>query len=73
MLLGLYTGMRLGEICALKWADIDWERRTITVQRTVQRVARTVPNDSGRTMLMIGSPKSTRSQRVLPIPEFLLE
>lgn len=73
VLLGLYTGMRLGEICALKWVDIDWERRTITVQRTVQRVARMVPNDSGRTMLMVGSPKSTRSQRVLPIPEFLLE
>ena len=37
-LLSLYTGMRLGEVCALKWSDIDWERQTITVRRTVQRV-----------------------------------
>lgn len=71
-LLGLYTGMRLGEVCALKWSDIDWEKGTITVQRTVQRVARIKPDGSGRTLLMIGSPKSIRSLRVLPIPMFLL-
>lgn len=39
MLLSLYTGMRLGEICALKWSDIDWTKRTISVRRSVQRVA----------------------------------
>lgn len=39
-LLSLYTGMRLGEICALKWTDIDWEQGAITVRRTVQRVSR---------------------------------
>lgn len=39
-LIGLYTGMRLGEVCALKWSDIDWEKRTIAVRRTVQRTAR---------------------------------
>lgn len=73
-LLSLYTGMRLGEVCALKWSDIDWEKGTLTVRRTVQRVAR-LPNSGNdrKTMLMIGSPKSMRSQRVLPIPEFLQE
>ena len=40
VLLALYTGMRLGEVCALKWLDIDWEKRTITICRTAQRVAR---------------------------------
>lgn len=72
-LLSLYTGMRLGEVCALKWSDIDWEKGTITVRRTVQRVAKT--DDAaqcGKTMLMIGTPKSTRSQRVLPMPDFIL-
>ena len=67
-LLGLYTGMRLGEVCALKWTDINWERKTITVQRTVQRIAN---NACPRTHLMIGSPKSRRSHRILPIPDFL--
>ena len=70
-LLSLYTGMRLGEICALKWSDIDWEKKTITVRRTVQRIARAESGTGSRTMLMIGSPKSRRSHRALPLPEFL--
>ena len=72
-LLSLYTGMRLGEICALKWTDIDWEQGTITVRRTVQRIAGKGPeNNGGRTLLMIGTPKSHRSCRVIPVPEFIL-
>lgn len=71
-LLGLYTGMRLGEVCALKWSDIDWEKKTITVRRTVQRTASMENREGRRTLLMIGSPKSRRSHRVLPIPEFVL-
>ncbi len=67
-LLSLYTGMRLGEVCALKWADVDWEHGTITVKRTVQRVLR-----GTRTALMIGTPKSLRSRRVIPVPAFLLK
>lgn len=73
VLLSLYTGMRLGEVCALKWIDIDWEKQIITVRRTAQRVAKMNPQSGCKTMLMIGSPKTTRSQRVLPIPAFLLE
>ena len=68
-LLGLYTGMRLGEICALQWADIDWEKRTITVRRTAQRIA--VLQGEKHTQLRIDSPKSKRSRRMLPIPDFL--
>ena len=71
MLLSLYTGLRLGEICALKWSDIDWEKKTVTVRRTVQRTAKAENSTGNRTMLMIGSPKSRRSHRTLPLPEFL--
>lgn len=71
-LLSLYTGMRLGEICALKWSDIDWEKKTITVKRTAQRMTTLEKREGKRTQLMIGSPKSKRSHRVLPVPEFLL-
>ena len=72
-LLSLYTGMRLGEICALKWTDIDWAQSTITVRRTVQRIAgKEVENNGHRTMLMIGTPKSHRSSRVIPVPELIL-
>lgn len=72
-LLSLYTGMRLGEVCALKGEDIDWEKRTITVRRTAQRVAQTKDSAGGKTLLMIGTPKSSRSHRAIPVPAFLLE
>lgn len=71
-LLGLYTGMRLGEICALKWEDVDWAREMIVVRRTVQRVARTAPDGGQRTMLAVGSPKTSCSHRAVPVPAFLL-
>lgn len=72
VLLSLYTGMRLGEVSALKWSDIDWEKKTITVRRTVQRVAQGRNEHGRKTLLLLGSPKSRRSHRVLPVPDFLL-
>ena len=74
VLLGLYTGMRLGEICVLKWADVDWEKREISVRRSVQRIA-VGQGYAGqtRTRLIIGAPKSAGSRRLLPVPEELLE
>lgn len=68
VLMSLYTGMRLGEICALKWIDINWENRTVTVCRTAQRIRKT----NGGTKLMIGPTKSLGSCRTLPLPDFLL-
>ena len=67
-LLALYTGMRLGEICALMWQDVDWQRKTITVRRTVQRIGQS----GGKTALVVGTPKTVKSRRVIPLPEFLL-
>lgn len=73
MLLSLYTGMRLGEVCALKWSDVDWEQKTITIRRTVQRIVRSRNCETReKTMLMIGAPKSVRSHRVIPVPDFVL-
>ena len=73
VLLGLYTGMRLGEICTLKWTDVDWEKREISVRRSIQRIAggRSCTNRS-RTHLVIGAPKSAGSRRLLPVPEEIL-
>lgn len=71
-LLSLYTGMRLGEVCALKWSDVDWERGTIAVQRTVQRVAQG-DRSNRKTALVVGAPKSRQSRHVLPVPVFLME
>ncbi|MBQ8955027.1 MAG: site-specific integrase [Clostridia bacterium] len=71
LLLGLYTGMRLGEVCALKWEDIDFAEHTITIRRTAQRVSH--QGGAAKTVLMVGSPKTYTSCRVLPVPEFIMK
>ena len=67
-----YTGIRLGELCALKWKDLDLETGTLSVNRTVSRV-RNLEDGEDKTMLFVGSPKSRKSLRKIPLPEFLLQ
>lgn len=69
VLLSLYTGMRIGEICGLMWGDIDFDKSIITVRRTVQRIC---TGNSG-TNLIVDTPKSRTSQRSIPIPAFLMK
>lgn len=54
-------------------SDIDWEKKSITVKRTAQRIALSQQAHGSKTGVMIGTPKSKRSRRVLPVPEFLLQ
>jgi integrase len=57
-------GLRQGEILALKWDDVDFKAKTLTVRRTVQRV-------EGK--LVFSDPKTEKSRRTLPLPEVLAE
>lgn len=68
ILLASVTGIRIGELCALKWSDIDFEKGILTVRRTVQRVMK----DGGGTKLAITSPKSDKSRREVPLPDFII-
>lgn len=70
ILLSLYAGLRLGEICALQWKDIDLNIGTISVTKTMQRIA--VENADTKTVVIIDTPKSQKSIRIIPIPDFLL-
>ena len=72
VLFGLYMGMRLGEVCALKWTDIDWKQQKIYIRRTVQRIAQTERKNGLKTVIAIGTPKTYKSCRVLPVPAFIL-
>lgn len=63
--LSLYTGLRLGEICALKWTDIDAENRLVTVNRTVQRLK--LDGHRSKTILLETDPKSEYSKREIPL------
>ena len=68
-LLCLYTGLRVGELCALRWEDIDFEGRILHVARTVQRIQDT--RRLHKTRLSVGTPKSDCSVREIPLPLFL--
>lgn len=71
ILLALTTGMRIGEICALKWSDIDLKKRIIAVNRTVQRI-RTFASEQ-KTKIIESLPKSVKSKREIPIPDVVYE
>ena len=66
ILITLYTGLRIGEICALCWKDIDLKSRTIYVRHTISRVRSTKENY--KTELILDEPKTTSSKRLIPIP-----
>ena len=71
-LLALFTGLRIGEICALTWSDIDTAEQLIRVRKTLLRIAN--QGDSAqKTAIVIDTPKSKTSLRDVPIPTFLLE
>lgn len=65
----LFTGLRLGEVCALQWSDIDMDLKLLHVNRTVQRIA--VSDEDTKTSLVETSPKSFYSKREIPILEQL--
>lgn len=67
VLLALGTGLRLGELCALKWGDISLSERTVSVSHTMQRLKNTDDPGTGKTRIVISRPKSDRSMRVIPL------
>lgn len=67
IMLSLYIGLRIGEICALRWSDIDLENRVLHVRHTIARIKNTDPEDSAKTRLVIDKPKTKSSLRDIPI------
>lgn len=60
----LSTGMRIGELCALKWSNIDLENGSIHVEQTLCRV---YDIEKRRSILMLGTPKTRTSMREIPM------
>lgn len=73
--LGIYisltTGLRIGEICGLKWSDINTDNGTITVNRTIERIY-IVEGERKHTELVINTPKTKNSCREIPMNKELL-
>lgn len=69
ILISIYTGMRIGEICALKWENIDFTKKLINVTQTLQRVY----IEKNKTKIIITPPKTKTSERKIPIPKILYD
>ncbi len=71
MLLALYTGIRIGELCALKWSDISLDDGILCISRTMQRLQKVdAPDgDVSRTHIVITEPKSAAGRRLIPLPQ----
>lgn len=68
----LYTGLRIGEVCALRWDDINLESKIIFVRQTVSRIW-VYENEKKSSSLTIGPPKTGSSMRCIPICSRLYE
>lgn len=72
ILLCLFTGVRLGELCALCWRDVSFSDHTIHVHQTMQRIQDR--NGTGwKTRVVVTAPKSPCSVRTIPVPDLLLQ
>lgn len=73
ILLSLYAGLRIGEVCALRWEDFQPDRGTVKVQRTLMRIQSVDDSSRGRakTKILVNTPKSLHSVRTIPLPTFL--
>jgi len=69
ILLSLYTGLRVGEVCGLMWGDIDFDKSILTVRRTAQRIR----IGDHKTQIIADTPKSRTSRRSIPIPRFIMK
>lgn len=72
ILICLYTGLRIGEICALKFGDISATDRVVHIRKTMQRIQNVNFDSEKKTKIVITSPKSKSSIRDIPIPEFIM-
>ena len=69
ILLAMLTGLRIGELCALRWEHISTSKGTLRVEATMQRLKNLDGGEGGKTKILIGSPKSDSSLRTIPLSE----
>ncbi len=71
IILSLFTGIRLGELLGLKFEDVDFENKTITIRRTLNRL-KVFDNPDKKTDIVIGEPKTNKAKRVIPLQDFII-
>lgn len=73
VILSLYTGIRIGELCALKWEDLCLSESVLKVRKTMQRIQETEIGAIHKTKIIITEPKSKCSIREIPLPSFIVD
>ena len=73
VLLALLTGLRIGEVCALRWKDIRLEEGIIRISFTMQRLKNLEQDETCKTKVVISTPKSDTSARVIPLTKYTTE
>jgi len=71
ILFAMHTGLRIGEICALKWGDISLQEKTVKVYKTMQRLQKI--DGKEKTDVITGEAKSQKGNRVIPLTEKLID
>lgn len=72
ILFTMYTGIRIGELCGLRWGDIDFVTGIVQISRTVERIPDLSSDAKSKTKVIISEPKTENSKRTIPLPKFLL-
>ena len=72
ILICLGTGIRVGELCGLRWEDFDEENKLLKIRRTLNRLP-SMDKSKGKTEIVIDSPKSDKSIRNIPLPTYVIE
>lgn len=71
--LSLYTGIRIGELCALQWEDFCISQNTLRIRKTMQRIQDLENGSVSKTKIIITEPKSQCSVREIPLPTFIMD
>lgn len=62
----LFTGLRIGEVCGLKWSDYNFSNNTLTINRTVERIY-AIDNGQRKSRVVVSTPKTASSNRTIPM------
>lgn len=68
ILISLRIGLRIGEICALRWSDVDLIKKILHVRATISRIKNELQDNGKSTILIVDKPKTESSARDIPIP-----
>ncbi len=72
ILFSLYTGVRIGELCGLRWEDINFNTGTVRISRTVERITDMNPSAKLKTRVVVSTPKTENGLREIPLPKALI-